>query len=458
MVKVHAMGRDDLSMVRQKSSDAHRRTFNLDAALHPMSRAVEYTRAVTAAKLERMFAKPFVGALQGHLDSVHCLAKHPTSLACVVSGGCDGELRAWDVSSRTATFAARPAHNGAVSGVAVTGDGLYILSCGTDKAIKMWPCPVAGGASTSATASAVVETWSSTGALSSIESHHTEPLFVTAGQDMLLWSVGRSSPVAAWNWSIDAVTTAAFHPTTHHVVACAISDRSVCLYDTRMHRAASKVTLLQRTNALRFNPMDPSALLLASEDHNAYIFDTRALGKSARAAFRGHVGAVMDVDWAPSGRHFVSGSYDRTVRVWDAAAAREGVRAVDADIYHAARMSRVWRVGWTLDGKFLLCGSDDANVRVWKAQASAPIRRLMPAERAAVDYRKALTKRYAGFKQVGSIMRQRRIPRQIRKKQTATKTMEAAHDRRVRNKLAHTTRSAPKPKKLIQRVVVGSET
>jgi DDB1- and CUL4-associated factor 13 len=33
---------------------------NLDPALHPFERAREYTRALTATKMERMFAQPFM--------------------------------------------------------------------------------------------------------------------------------------------------------------------------------------------------------------------------------------------------------------------------------------------------------------------------------------------------------------------------------------------------------------
>jgi len=45
---------------------------NLDPALHPFEKAIEYTRALNAVKLDRVFAKPFVAALP-HSDGVTCL-------------------------------------------------------------------------------------------------------------------------------------------------------------------------------------------------------------------------------------------------------------------------------------------------------------------------------------------------------------------------------------------------
>ena len=45
--------------------------------LHPFEAEREYQRALNAVKLERVFAKPFLGSLDGHRDGLTCLAKHP---------------------------------------------------------------------------------------------------------------------------------------------------------------------------------------------------------------------------------------------------------------------------------------------------------------------------------------------------------------------------------------------
>jgi WD40 repeat protein len=44
--------------------------------------------------------------------------------------------------------------------------------------------------------------------------------------------------------------------------------------------------------------------------------------------------SVMSCDWAPTGREFVSGSYDRTVRLW------KGGEGKARDTYHTKRMQR----------------------------------------------------------------------------------------------------------------------
>ena len=58
--------------------------------MHPFARARERTRALNAAKIERIFAKPFVAALEGHGEAVECMARRPESLNTVASGGWDG--------------------------------------------------------------------------------------------------------------------------------------------------------------------------------------------------------------------------------------------------------------------------------------------------------------------------------------------------------------------------------
>jgi WD repeat and SOF domain-containing protein 1 len=63
---------------------------NLDPTLHPFARSREYTRALTAAKLDRMFAKPFVDSLEGHVDGVYCMARDTKRIGVVASGSGDG--------------------------------------------------------------------------------------------------------------------------------------------------------------------------------------------------------------------------------------------------------------------------------------------------------------------------------------------------------------------------------
>jgi hypothetical protein len=38
----------------------------------------------------QIFAKPFIGAMDGHIDAVSCMAKNPNHLKAIFSGSMDG--------------------------------------------------------------------------------------------------------------------------------------------------------------------------------------------------------------------------------------------------------------------------------------------------------------------------------------------------------------------------------
>ena len=90
MQKVKALSHSVSLSQKDRSKDLTQRPKNLNPILHPFDRAREYTRALNATKLERLFAKPFVGNLAGHIDGVYSLARHPTELGTIASGSGDG--------------------------------------------------------------------------------------------------------------------------------------------------------------------------------------------------------------------------------------------------------------------------------------------------------------------------------------------------------------------------------
>ena len=90
-----------------------------------------------------------------------------------------------------------------------------------------------------------------------------------------------------------------------------------------------------KTNAIAWNPMEAFNFTTASEDHNCYTFDMRKL-KYSLAVSKGHVSAVMDIDYSPTGQEFVTASYDKTVRIFESRAG--GSR----DAYHTKRMQKAF--------------------------------------------------------------------------------------------------------------------
>jgi WD repeat and SOF domain-containing protein 1 len=89
-MKIKALSRST-SSIQAPGSNVTRQPRNLDPALHPFERAREYTRALNATKMERMFAQPLLGDLgRGHVDGVYKITNDPEALDRLASGSGDG--------------------------------------------------------------------------------------------------------------------------------------------------------------------------------------------------------------------------------------------------------------------------------------------------------------------------------------------------------------------------------
>ena len=135
-MKIKILTRNPKEHTREKVGDLFRQSKNADPALHPFEREREYIRALNSTKLDKVFAKPFVGAMDApHFDAVCSMSKHPESLAVLLSGDMSGELRSWDLTNRKATGRVQ-AHAGFVNGIAFSAP-TRVLTCGDDRIIKV---------------------------------------------------------------------------------------------------------------------------------------------------------------------------------------------------------------------------------------------------------------------------------------------------------------------------------
>ena len=91
--KISVLQHDPSAHLPIRPGDPTPQSRNLNPLMHPFSRARERTRALNAAKMDRMFAKPFVASLEGHVDAVEVLCRRPGSLTDMASGSWDGGVR-----------------------------------------------------------------------------------------------------------------------------------------------------------------------------------------------------------------------------------------------------------------------------------------------------------------------------------------------------------------------------
>ncbi|KAF4123699.1 DDB1- and CUL4-associated factor 13 [Geosmithia morbida] len=418
---------------------------NLDPALHPFERAREYTRALNATKLERMHAKPFVGQMgRGHVDGVYSMAKDPNSLERVASGSGDGIVKVWDVTDREQLWTA-PAHDHIVKGMEWTLDG-KLLTCAADRTVKLWD--------PSQTSASPLWSWLGAGTFSSLSRHRSRSAFAAAASDhVAVYDLERHTAapeVLKWPTSVDSVTDVAFNQVETSVLASCSNDRSLVIYDLRMSTPVTKTVLTFTANRVAWSPMEAFNMAVASEDHNAYLFDTRRMDRALNV-YKDHVAAVMDVEFSPTGEGLVTASWDRTVRLWDRN------RGHSRDVYHTKRMQRVMAARWTPDARYVLSGSDDGNVRLWRANASDREGVKSARHRQSLEYNKALTERYAHMPELRRISRHRHIPTVIKKAGDIKAKEIKSIKRREENERRHTKKQFERRKNEREKMVITRE-
>eukprot|EP00040_Diaphanoeca_grandis_P005438 m.32831 g.32831 ORF g.32831 m.32831 type:complete len:451 (-) comp16707_c0_seq1:116-1468(-) len=435
-MKVKVISRDRADYTRTTKHDIQKVATNLDPKLHPLEAPREYQRALNATKLERTFAKPFVGALAGHTDGVSCLAKHPTKLTRLLSGSCDGELRLWDLSSKKCLHVAK-LHQGFVQGVCMTPDGNHYVTVGQDKHIRIGKLSEEDLSLDSEMMLEEPTTIMSKNFFTGVDHHRRQSTFATSGSVVDLWSMHRSEPITSFSWGADTINTIKFNPVEVNVLATAADDRNIVLYDIRAATPIRKLIMAMKTNKICWNPMEAFNFTCANEDHNLYTFDMRKMTRAINV-HKDHVSAVLDIDYSPTGKEFVSGGYDKSTRIFSSTQGRS------REVYHTKRMQRIFAVQWSSDNKYVLTGSDEMNIRLWKTDASEHLGTMSARQRSAQKYNTALKDRFRHHPDIKRIARHRHVPKAIFKAKALKATMERAASKKVANAIQHKSVKTPK--------------
>ncbi|MBW4433613.1 MAG: caspase family protein [Pelatocladus maniniholoensis HA4357-MV3] len=113
--------------------------------------------------------------------------------------------------------------------------------------------------------------------------------------------------------------------------------------------------------SVAFSP-DGQYIVSGSDDKTLRLWDNQ--GRLIGQPFQGHEGAVTSVAFSPDGKHIVSGSRDRKVRLWDIQGdpIRQPLQGHEND---------VMSVAFSPDGTYIISGSSDGTVRLWDIHSHA---------------------------------------------------------------------------------------
>jgi WD40 repeat protein/tRNA A-37 threonylcarbamoyl transferase component Bud32 len=314
--------------------------------------------------LRRLFHVRQLATLSGHEDAVLAVAFRPDG-SRFVSAGADSVVQVWDRKSLRVVLSLR-GHTAAVTAVAFSRDGRRLASGSADGSLYLW---------NSANGEAVAVWRGHAGSVTGLTFDPAGRRLASTGRgepargELKLWDAASGEALAAVTWR-DLLAAVVFNPDGRRLVTPTGHDGEVIAWDAATLRDLST---LEGQNARRILPLqqrDPpwtsvaySAdgqwvgagssngvvrvwdqatppekstsqvfltptqaevsglvfsdrfLLAASADNTVRAWFTKT-GKSAFTLY-GHRGAVTSVACSPDGECLLSGSRDRTVKLWD---------------------------------------------------------------------------------------------------------------------------------------------
>jgi hypothetical protein len=115
-----------------------------------------------------------------------------------------------------------------------------------------------------------------------------------------------------------------------------------------------------------FSP-DGARIVTGSFDRTARVWDART--GSPRLELKGHTWEVYIAAFSPDGARIVTGGYNQTARVWDA-------RAGSPRLELKGHTGKVQSAAFSPDGARIVTGAQDQTARVWDAATGSPLLEL----------------------------------------------------------------------------------
>ncbi|GAB1226242.1 hypothetical protein ENUP19_0281G0006 [Entamoeba nuttalli] len=430
--KFKLITRNVLTEYKELPNDLARVQRSMKEEDHPFAQAREYKRALNATKLDKIFAKPFIGNLAGHPDGVTCITRTGNEISYMASGGYDGEVRVWNVGTKQCLYTIQ-AHDTVCKGISVSTTKIpYIVTCSTDHTCKLWPLSISTEEdSKPAKVNAPLMTYNHEIPFSCIDTRRETEDFCTGTSEGLdLWTFSRNEIVQHYDTETDGVLGCKISPTENNVVGITGGNRSIILIDLRANTPIKTVYGVRRYNDLSWNPQQVYMFTACSDDWNLYTYDIRRLNE-ARTIHKGHLGPVLTVDYSPTGREFATGSYDKCIRIYNEWC------GYARDCYHTQRMQKVFNVCYSGDGHYIFSGSDEGNIRIWKAFASESTKIKDKREIAKLNYLNGLKKKYKDMPEIRRIANHIHLPKELMHTKTIRDTMILSEKKKELNRKKH---------------------
>ncbi len=310
---------------------------------------------------------------------VHAVAISPNG-KMVAAGGNDkaGFVKVWNLETGELVQSLKE-HKDSVVSVAFSKNNRQLLTASYDKTARLWDL--------------------TNGKHGVLQGHHwwvwsarfspQEDRIATASQDgtVIVWNAATGEPGPPFTGHTGPVYSASFSPDGKQVVSGGYDNRvllwrpeDVQPFDYAKH-IAGKQNPPPKFRALEGHggpvrtvqySRDGRFLLSGSYDNSIKLWDAVA-GKVLKT-LRGHAGRVQACDFSPDGTGVISASQDTRAKIWSLAGYEE-VRVLHAKLLHG-HADAILSASFSRDGKQIVTASRDRTARLWSVAGGREQRRL----------------------------------------------------------------------------------
>ncbi|KAF8839968.1 WD40 repeat-like protein [Paxillus ammoniavirescens] len=307
----------------------------------------------TSQKSVDLTAKPLM-TMSGHEHRIQQIAYLPGGER-IVTCSSDKTVRMWNVETGEQEGTTME-HEDRVYGLAVTRNGKRILSGGEDKRTKVWDVET----------HELIEEWKNdTGDIWCIAVSPDDQLAASGGEkgEIVIREIQEGGRIRHSIKTSSAVLSLCFSPKGEKL-ACTVGNSAgepgtIHVYDVESGELVlSPIEGHEDIINCVIWSLDGSQLFSASFDHTIRCWNSDA-GESIGEPWKGHTYWVYSLSLSPDGAQLASASYDKTVRFWDA----QSGDPIGQPLQHD---NDVCAVTFSSSSEFVASGGKDNKVSIWR--------------------------------------------------------------------------------------------
>ena len=292
----------------------------------------------------------------------------------IITGCSDNAIRIWDAGTYSQTGNTLRGHTGLVHNAVFSPDGNLIVSASFDGAVRVWSAETGtqiGGPLTGHTGRHVSVAFSPDGTC----------FASTDGSTIRVWSAGRSDlgklvqafviPYPKFEWAPPSIS---FSSQGQFIAVNILDELDTDTYvlDLKTGTESSVVPSQYQHSSVCFSPTEHLILSFGGTDHSLHVWNVEA--HCMEMVFSGHTSTVLRASFSSDGKHIVSASMDRTIRVWDTKTGSQTAKYLSLGRFHS-NPANLRTIEVSPDGRHILSMYTDYSghhIQIWAMPDSLP--------------------------------------------------------------------------------------